>query len=64
MLIQICLTQQLISYTYFTIFLQVRKIKVTGFENSEDEHCQISALKMTNGIRKVRNGVDIIDIKF
>ena len=65
MLIQVCLSQQLISYTYSTIFLQVGKIKVTaikaGFENSEDIHCQISALKMTNGIRKVRIGVDIID---
>ena len=67
MLIQICLTKQLILYTNFTIFLQVGKIKGTsiqaGFENSEDKHCQISSLKMTNGIRKVRNGVDIIDIE-
>ena len=47
------------------MFLQVGKIKVTailaGFENSEDKHCQIPALKMTNGIRKVRKGVNIFD---
>ena len=61
MLIQICLTKQLTSYTYFTIFLKVGKMKVT--ENSEDKHCQISALKMTNGIRKVSKEVDIIPKK-
>ena len=59
------MTQQLISYTYSSIFLQVGKIKVTakkaGFKNSEDIHCQNSALKMTNGIRNVRLAVDIFD---
>ena len=32
-----------------------------GFENSEDIHCQNSALIMTNGIIKVRQVVDIFD---
>ena len=35
--------------------------KKAGFENSEDIHCQNSTLKMTNGIRKIRLGVDIFD---
>ena len=48
-----------------SIFLQVGQIKVTakkaGFENSEDINCQNFALKMTNGKRNVRLGVDIFD---
>ena len=35
-----------------------------GFENSEDIHCQNSALIITNGIRKVRLGVDILTKEF
>ena len=35
--------------------------KKAGFENSEDINCQNSALKVTNGIRKVRLGMDIFD---
>ena len=31
------------------------------FENSEDINCQNSALIMTNGIRKVKKGVDIFN---
>ena len=58
------MTQQLISYTYSSIFLQVGKkshCKKAGLENSEDIHCQSSIFKMTNGIRKVRLGVDIFN---
>ena len=35
--------------------------KKAGLENSEDIHCQSSIFKMTNGIRKVRLGVDFFD---
>ena len=35
-----------------------------GFENSEDIHCHNSALITTNGIRKVRLGVDILTKEF
>ena len=38
--------------------------KKAGFENSEDIHCQNSALKMTNGKKKVRIGVDILTKEF
>ena len=48
---------------YVYIFLQVGKIKVRakwGFKVLRN-HCQNSAFKMTNGIRKFRQGVDIFD---
>ena len=45
------------------IFLQDGKIKVTAKRGLKilRIHCQNSALIMTNGIRKVRQGVDIFD---
>ena len=45
------------------VFLQVGKIKVTAKRGLKLLwiHCQNSALIMTNGIRKVRLGVDIFD---
>ena len=50
------------SYSLY-IFLQVGKIKVTAKRGLKilRIHCQNSALKMTNGIRKVRQRVDIFD---
>ena len=59
MLIQECWIQQLISYTYLSIFIQVGKIKVTA--KILRIYFQNSALIMTNGIRKVRKRVDIFD---
>ena len=51
------------SNVYAYIFLQVGKIKVTAKRDLKilRNHCQNSALIMTNGIRKVRQGVDIFD---
>ena len=45
------------------IFLQGGKIKVTAKRGLKilRIHCQISALIMTNEIRKIRQGVDIFD---
>ena len=45
------------------IFLQVGNIKVTAKRGLKilRIHCQNSALTMTNGIRKVRQGVEIFD---
>ena len=37
--------------------------KEAGFENSEDIHLSEFRLKVTNGIRKVRRGLDNIDIE-
>ena len=34
---------------------------LSGLENSENINCQNSVLIITNGIRKVRKGVDIFD---
>ena len=42
------------------IFLQAGKVKFTAKEGLEmfRIHCQNSVSKMTNGIRKIRQGVD------
>ena len=47
------------------VFLQVGKIKVTAKRGLKIlwTHCQNSVLIMINRIRKVRLGVDIIDIR-
>ena len=51
------------SYYLSCIFLQVGKIKVPAKRGLKILwiHCQNFLLKMTNGIRKVRLGVDIFD---
>ena len=52
-----------IIYSYILIFLQVGKIKITAKQCLEilSVQCLNSDIKMTNGIRKVRQGVDIFD---
>ena len=55
------------SYSSFNILIQAEEKKFTalrgGFENSEDINCQNLTFIMKNGIRKVRNGVDIFEKK-
>ena len=51
------------SYCLYLNILQVGKIKVTAKLGLKilRNHCQNFALIMTNGIRKIRQGVDIFD---